>query len=190
MNIRLQTWFPYHIQVSLNGREWLKRSLKHQGIDYLAKNNKLLRISDYGTAQTLLNRQLDARWTNLLNGFLPTVFPMMSDVLGPHLSYYWTVWQSEWASDLIFDSPDSLSPIMDSLIRHAHITGTSTRILRYMDRPLRLNGKPYRNFNDDISTRVMDFNDGIRLKALVRQQQRQSIQRTKCAPFGNDNEQA
>jgi hypothetical protein len=164
MNIRLQTWFPYHVQVSINGREWLKRSLKHQKIQFLDKGNKLLHISDYDAAQAILDRQLDVRWTNLLNGFLPAVFPMMSDVLGPHLSYYWTVWQSEWASDLIFDSPGSLKPIMDSLIRHAHITGTSTRVLRYMDRPLRLNGKPYRNFNDDISTRVMDFSDGIRLK--------------------------
>jgi hypothetical protein len=27
MNVRLQTWFPYHIQVALNGREWLRRRL-------------------------------------------------------------------------------------------------------------------------------------------------------------------
>ncbi len=32
MNIRLQTWFPYHIQVCLNGREWLRRSLEQEGI--------------------------------------------------------------------------------------------------------------------------------------------------------------
>ena len=164
MSVRLQTWFPYHIQISLNGREWLKRSLERQGIEFFAKGNKLLHISDYQAAQSALDNQLDARWTSLLNGFLPAVFPMMEDILGPYLSYYWTVWQSEWASDLIFDSPQSLNPIMDSLIRHAHITGTSTRVLRYMDRPLRLNGKPYRNSRDDIYTRLMDFNDGIRLK--------------------------
>ena len=31
MNIRLQTWFPYHIQVCMNGREWLRRSLENSG---------------------------------------------------------------------------------------------------------------------------------------------------------------
>ena len=164
MNVRLQTWFPYHIQISLNGREWLKRSLNGQGIDFISKGNKLLHISNYDAAQTILDNQLDARWTDLLNGFLPTVFPMMEDILGPYLSYYWTVWQSEWASDLIFDSPGNLNPIMDSLIRHAHITGTSTRVLRYMDRPLRLDGKPRRNSKDEVSTRLMDFNDGLRIK--------------------------
>jgi len=34
MNIRLQTWFPYHIQICLNGREWLRRSLQLQGIEF------------------------------------------------------------------------------------------------------------------------------------------------------------
>lgn len=164
MNVRLQTWFPYHIQICLNGREWLRRSLDRQGIEFFAKGNKFLHISDYEAAQGILDRQLDARWANMLNGFLPVVFPMMEEILGPYLSYYWTVWQSEWASDLIFNSPQSLNPIMDSLIRHAHIIGTSTRVLRYLDRPLRLNGKPYRNSNDDVSTRLMDFNDGVRIR--------------------------
>ena len=59
MNIRLQTWFPYHVQVSINGREWLKRSLKHQKIQFLDKGNKLLHISDYDAAQAILDRQLD-----------------------------------------------------------------------------------------------------------------------------------
>ena len=164
MNVRLQTWFPYHIQICLNGREWLRRSLERQGIEFFAKGNKFLHISHYQAAQDALDRQLDARWTSLLDGFLPTIFPMMEEILGPHLSYYWTVWQSEWVSDLIFGSPQQLNPIMDSLIRHAHLTGTSTRVLRYMDRPLRLNGKPYRNSNEEVFTKLMDFNDGVRIK--------------------------
>ncbi len=35
MNIRLQTWFPYHLQICLNGREWLRRSLEKEKIDFL-----------------------------------------------------------------------------------------------------------------------------------------------------------
>ncbi|PIE57054.1 MAG: hypothetical protein CSA34_01785, partial [Desulfobulbus propionicus] len=40
ITIRLQTCFPYHIQVCLNGREWLRRSLEKEKIDFLAKGNK------------------------------------------------------------------------------------------------------------------------------------------------------
>jgi hypothetical protein len=101
----------------------------------------------------LLDKQLDARFVNLLNGFVPIAFPMIRDVLGPYLSYYWTMWQSEWASDFIFASPSALNPMMDSLLRHAHITGTSTRVLRYLDRPLTIAGKPYARSKDNVVTR-------------------------------------
>ena len=164
MNIRLQTWFPYHIQICLNGREWLRRSLEKNGIEFVVKGNKFLHIADYKLAQRLMDKQLDTRFTELLTGFLPIVFPMMPDILGPYLAYYWTLWQSEWATDIIFDSPDKLTSIMDSLLRHAHMTGTSSRVLRYLDRPLTKADKPYANSNTDVITRVGEFNDGLRIR--------------------------
>jgi hypothetical protein len=167
MNIRLQTWFPYPIQICLNGREWLRRSLEQKQIPFESHGNKFLYISDYQAAQNLLNHQLDVRFVGLLNGFIPTVFPMFQDVLGPHLSYYWTMWQSEWAADLIFSSPEDLNSIKDSLLRHAHMTGTSTRVLRYMDRPLTKAGKPDARSKSSVSTRVSSFNDGIRVRHWV-----------------------
>jgi len=167
MNIRLQTWFPYHIQICLNGREWLRRCLERQGVHFLAQGNKFLHISDYHEAQRLLDNQLDVRFVNLLEGFVSIVFPMMREVLGPHLSYYWTMWQSEWAADLIFASPGELNSIMDSVLRHAHMTGTSTRVLRYLDRPLTTAGKPYARSTEEVLTRVTDFNDGIRVRHWV-----------------------
>ncbi len=167
MNIRLQTWFPYHIQVCLNGLEWLRRCLERQNIDFFAQGNKFLHISDYDEAQALLNGQLDVRFTKILNNFVPIVFPMMKEVLGPHLSYYWTMWQSEWATDLLFPSPNALNSIMDSLLRHAHMTGTSIHVLRYLDRPLTVAGKPYTRSKDQVITRLTDFNDGIRVRHWV-----------------------
>jgi hypothetical protein len=167
MNIRLQTWFPYHIQICLNGRQWLRRSLEKESIDFCVHGNKFLHISGYQEAQRLLNKQLDACFVSLLDEFVPVAFPMIRDVLGPYLSYYWTMWQSEWASDFIFTSPSALNPMMDSLLRHAHITGTSTRVLRYLDRPLTIAGKPYARCKDNVVTRVTDFNDGMRVRHWV-----------------------
>jgi len=45
MNIRLQTWFPYHIQICLNGRERLRRSLEKNGVEFVAKGNKFLHVA-------------------------------------------------------------------------------------------------------------------------------------------------
>jgi len=34
MHVRLQTWFPFEIQVYINGREWLSRQLDRAGVNY------------------------------------------------------------------------------------------------------------------------------------------------------------
>ncbi len=167
MNIRLQTWFPYHIQICLNGREWLRRKLERQRMDFLVHGNKFLHIADYQKAQKFLDEQLDTRFANLLNGFSKRIFPDMEDILGAHFSYYWTLWQSEWATDLIFKTPAALGTIMKSLLHHAHVTGISHRVLRYLDRPVTRTGKPYANSKDSVVTRVTGFNDGIRLRHWV-----------------------
>lgn len=167
MNIRLQTWFPYHIQMAFNGREWLRRSLEKAGSDFVVRGNKFLHIDDYARAQRLLNRQLDTRWEHMLEGFLADAFPAQKAILGPHLSYYWTLWESEWATDFIFRSPDDIAPIADSLLRHAFMTGTGTRVLRYLDRPLKKDGTPRANLNHEVTSRLLDFHDGLRVRHWV-----------------------
>jgi hypothetical protein len=56
---------------------------------------------------------------------------------------------------------------MNALLRHAHIIGTSTRVLRYLDRPLTKAGRPDARSDDTVVTRMMDFNDGIRIRHRV-----------------------
>ncbi len=46
IHIRLQSWFPFQIQVYVNGRECLSRHLDQQGIAYERYNNTFTRIDD------------------------------------------------------------------------------------------------------------------------------------------------
>jgi len=167
MNIRLQTWFPYHIQIALNGREWLRRRLENTGHDFVARGNKFVHIDDYAQAQHLLDRQLDTRWKRMLEDFAAAAFPAQRAILGPHLSYYWTLWESEWATDFIFQSPQDIAPLADSLLRHAFMTGTGERVLRYLDRPLKKDGTPRATMNHEVTSRLLDFNDGLRVRHWV-----------------------
>ncbi len=167
MHIRLQTWFPFGIQVAMNGREWLARSLEQNGTQFDRHRNKFLHIDDMAAAQCCLDAQLDVDWVRLLNDFLPIVFPAMKDILGPNLSYYWTLWQSEWATDYLFESPQALAPIAEQLLRHALITGTGDRVLRYLDRPFTKAGEPYASNPYDVSSRQLTFQDGIRVRHWV-----------------------
>ena len=167
MNMRVQTWFPYPIQICMNGREWLRRGLEAESIEFVHQGNKFFHVDDYARAQRLLDQQLDTRWPQVLDGFMSVAFPTMRDTLGPHLGYYWTMWQSEWATDLIFESPADLNSTMEAVLRHAFMTGTSTRVLRYLDRPVTRAGQPYRNLSNEVMSRVLDFQDGVRVRHWV-----------------------
>jgi hypothetical protein len=164
MSIRLQTWAPYEIQIALNGREWLRRSLDAKQCRYTLNGNKFLYIDDYGLAQELLDAQIKTDFGAMLNGFLPAVFPCMSEILGDGMSYYWTLWQSEIAKDYIFNNTDALNPLMDDFLRYALITGTGERILKYFGSPVKPNGQPHANSNPEILSRAKLWNDGLRVR--------------------------
>ena len=167
MSIRLQTWLPFNIQIAINGREWLRRALDAEDCSYLLHGNKFLSIDDYDLAQRLLDAQMDTQWKEVLNSFLPETFPTMTTTLGENLSYYWTVWQSEWATDFIFDSSASVTSVMDDLLRHAFSTGTGDRVLRYLGRPVRADGQPYASTNPEFISRLQSWYDGARIKHWV-----------------------
>jgi len=145
MSVRLQTWAPYEIQIALNGREWLRRSLDKAGCRYSVSGNKFLHIDDYDLAQGFLDKQAKMNFEEVLKGFLPSVFPCMPEIPGPGLSYYWTLWQSEVAKDYIFKSGDELRGLMEDLQLHALVTGRGERILKYFGSPVRVDGQPFNN---------------------------------------------
>lgn len=46
MHVRLQSWFPFTIQLYINGREWLSRALDREGIGYTRYLNSFQAIDD------------------------------------------------------------------------------------------------------------------------------------------------
>lgn len=164
MNVRLQTWAPYEIQIALNGREWLRRSLDATGCGYVLSGNKFLHVYDYSLAQRFLDEQVKTDFNGVLKGFLPSVFPLMPEVLGSGLSYRWTFWQSEIARDYIFGNRDALSAPMDDFLLHALITGKGERILKYFGSPVRADGQPHHLATPEITSRAKIWYDGLRVR--------------------------
>jgi hypothetical protein len=55
MHARIQTWFPFAIQICLNGREWLARSMDAAGIGYVQRDNCFIWLEYPEWAQQLLD---------------------------------------------------------------------------------------------------------------------------------------
>lgn len=56
MHIKLQTWFPFLIQVYINGREMMKHTFNENGISYQMYDNSFFEVRDIVKAQELADR--------------------------------------------------------------------------------------------------------------------------------------
>jgi hypothetical protein len=164
MSIRIQTWFPYRIQIAMNGREWLARQLEQAGIGFERLGNKILEVERFGAMQPLLDQQLRTDWCSLLDSFVPLAFPTITSTLGTDLGYSWTLWQSEWATDLMFKDRSELADMMSAVVRHAFIGGHPERLLSYFGHPAKKNGQPRRSFGSSLKTGIINLDEGYRIR--------------------------
>jgi hypothetical protein len=166
LHIRLQTWLPLTMHIGLNGREWLCRRLDQEGIGYQRRENCLIQVEDIGAAQGLLDAQLRTDWPALLNELKCLANPMDDQLLGgPPVDYYWSLEQSEWASDLLFRDPQRLGQWYPRLLRHG-ITALGGRdVMRFLGRKLPSVGTG--TFAGEVVSDLRQRPEGTRIKHRV-----------------------
>jgi hypothetical protein len=167
MHARLQTWLPFNLKLCLNGREWLCRSLERQGIDYRRRENCLTWAADVGMAQKLLEKQLSTNWRKLLDEMAGSVSPASARLLRweqEPLSYYWSVDQSEWATDVMFKSSAALSELYPKLIHQGITTMQSQTVMRFLGRRVNLDGSVPARFSGEVVSDLRTRHEGMRIK--------------------------
>ena len=165
MYARLQTWFPFSIQVGINGREWLARQMDKAGMKYRQQGNCFVWIEDYEAAQKLMNQQLEIDWAGLLNGLAGQLNPRHERIFENYpASYYWTVYQSEWASDIVFGEQQFLERLMPLLVRHGMLSFSSADVMRYFGRKVNQSGDIPASFSGTLETDLKRRHEGERVK--------------------------
>ena len=166
MHLRLQTWFPFQIEICLNGREWLARQLDRAGVAYARQENYFAWIADLPRAQSLMNQQLQTHWRTHLQGLLDQCHPFHKEICRPlEWEYYWTCCESEYATDLMFRDPARLAALYPRLVQHALLNFSSRDVLRFLGRNVPLTGKA--RFQGEILTDLKARAEGIRIKHRV-----------------------
>ena len=165
MYARIQTWFPFNIQVGLNGREWLARQMDKEGLKYRQQGNCFVWIEDYPHAQELLNRQLETHWAQLLDGMASQLNPVHENLFQRYSAgYYWTCYQSEWATDIVFREANFLKRLMPLLVRHGMLSYSSADVIRYFGRRVNQSGLIPAHFSGTLETDLKRRQQGERVK--------------------------
>jgi len=165
MHLRLQSWFPFQVQICLNGREWLSRQMDGYQMDYAKKENCFTWISHVKGAQRLMDKQLHLAWPEQLDRILRQNHPLASEICQPlGLKYYWSTQESEYATDVMFKSPKPLSRIYPALVRHAITSFSSADVMRFLGHRVAAHGKVRGNFKGEVVSDLKERPEGIRVK--------------------------
>jgi hypothetical protein len=168
MHARIQTWFPFRVYVCINGREWLARQMDQAKLPYLRRNNTFTWLEDIAQAQALFNQQLQANWPSLLGGLAEALNPAHADIFAQYpCRYYWSVPESEWATDVMFHSRTALQEVYPKLIRYAVTTFGAVDVLRFLGQPVSAKGKVPHRRRLEVSTNVKERLEGVRIKHWV-----------------------
>jgi hypothetical protein len=162
LNVRVQTWLPFGIQICLNGREWLAHQLTAAGSGFERSGNCFLQLEDPVRAQRLMHDQLRTPWPRELERLARPVAPVQEHLFGRvRVPYYWTTHQMEWATDLAFRKPSELAEVYPLLVHHAITHLHSDDVLRFLG-----NRQPSR-FRGQVVSDYKRRHEGVRVKHRV-----------------------
>lgn len=159
MHVRLQSWFPFQVQIYINGREWLARQLAQSGITYERYENSFTHIDDLAAAQQLCDKFAHRSWPRLLNAFARKANPFTKTIKRAGFgSYYWVIDQCEYATDVMFADRSNLLDIFPDLVEHALSNTASENVMRFLGR------KFHGNFKGEVTTDLKKRPEGWRIK--------------------------
>jgi len=159
MHVRLESWFPFEIQIYINGREWLRRQLDQRQVAYQCHDNKLTQIADLKMAQTLCEKFARRKWPRVLNALARRVNPLLPLIRQAGFKgYYWVADQCEYATDVFFRDRTSLEELMPALVELSLTAFSADDVLRFLGR------KPHGNFQGAVSTDLKRRPEGRRVK--------------------------
>ena len=146
MHIKVQSWFPFTVQVYVNGHEWLARKLAGRGIDFRKVDNAFVWLADAERAQQCARGFWRRDWPKFLDRLASRVNPLLADWLAGQ-SYYWVIDQAEYSTDVLFKERETLQRLRPQLYEHAALCFGAEQVMTFL-------GRKYREtFQGEVQTR-------------------------------------
>ena len=124
-------------------------------------------IEDLSAAQAKFNELLTYRWTEVLEGWLAQSLPAYTTLLRPVLPYYWIAQQAEYATDVLFRSPEDLARVYPTFVHHSYATLQSGHLLRFMNYRLYKNDQSHAKVNGEVQTSLRELEEGTSVRHFI-----------------------
>jgi hypothetical protein len=161
--VRLQTWFPFTIQVYVNGHDWLARQMLHKKLGFVQHDNAFTQLDEPVQAQRLANRFSQLPWIKILDHWAKRFNSLLAQPWLGRARYHWVIEQAEYSSDVLFASRAQLAVLYPRLLDHAVLNFSAQDILTFLGRRL------HHRFDGEVLTDCKkDRLPGARIKHRVK----------------------
>ena len=110
-------------------------------------------------------KQVRSSWAELLEPIAQRVNPAHQEMFQDFsTSYYFSIQQSEWATDILFKSNKALQSLYPQLFHHGLISFSSPDIMRFLGKQVPAHGNVHRKFKGEIVSDIKDRFEGVRVK--------------------------
>jgi len=162
--LRVPTWCPFRLQFYFNGHNWLASELTRKGIPFKLVDNAFTDIGDFAEAQKLAGEFKVQTLHRALDRFAGLYCPVLKTL---EQTYRWSIMQVEYATDIVFNQPEDLKTLYDSLVRTSIHAVKADNIATFLGRKLhgRYEGEMGNNFHTRIEgTRIKHHMGPVSLK--------------------------
>jgi hypothetical protein len=149
---------PFRLQFYFNGHAWLAAQLRQQGINFQLIDNAFVHLADYASANQLA-QNLDLVYLHAkLDAFAQQLCPVIQKL---PLAYYWSIFQAEYATDLVFKRHCDVQAF------YPHLVETLIYTVKPDDIAMFLGQKLHGNYQGEVGTRFNVRWLGTRLKHVM-----------------------
>jgi len=159
MHVKIQSWYPFTIQIYVNGKEHLKRCLDKENIDYQTYDNSITWVEDLEKAQQIADNLVNKKWDRFFQVFAKRINPFLSEIESVFgKGYMWCTHQCEYATDVLFKKREVLKNLYPALYQHATYFKGGEDIYTFFGRRLHGNSK------QEVTGSTKRFDQGFRVK--------------------------
>jgi hypothetical protein len=153
-HLRVPTWAPFRLQFFFNGHNALAAMLRNKGIGFSLLDNALVQCEDWNMAQKLSDRIKPEKIQRILDREAKRYCP----VIKHFTSYYWSLMQVEYATDLVFHKQADLEHLYDEISRTAIHSVKPDQVAMFLGR------KPHGGYKDEIGNKFSTRIEGTCIK--------------------------
>lgn len=147
--VLVPTWCPFRLQFYFNDHQRLARLLTPNGIPYHLLDNAFTDIEDFEKALMLSDGLDIARLHHCFDKYAGLYCLVIKQL---DVTYYWSLMQVEYATDVVFKRQANLGPVYEAITRTALHTVKPDKVATFLGR--KLTGHYQDELCNNFSTRI------------------------------------